>query len=263
MKLYHFPSPNPQKVHVAILELGLECELVPIDLTKGEQRQPAFLALNPCGRVPVLTDGDVTVWDSHAILAYLGDKAGKLWPTSPAGRASALQWLFFLSGHVSPSVTDLAFNRIAAKLLGLTPDEDAIARGEKRSAHYRHPRRSSREKQVDARRRLLTGRLRVWSGAERARKGALHLRRLPPRPGLPRRFPRATVMAGDPRASRCSSLVPYFSPARRSGRVPGCFGVIRDSFCASAGDQHCRFGPHWPFLLIAAPNSVVLSGEFA
>jgi len=131
MKLYHFPSPNPQKVHVALLELGLECELVPIDLTKGEQRQPAFLALNPCGRVPVLTDGDVTVWDSHAILAYLGDKAGKLWPTSPAGRAGALQWLFFLSGHVSPSVTDLAFNRIAAKLLGLTPDEDAIARGEK------------------------------------------------------------------------------------------------------------------------------------
>jgi glutathione S-transferase len=131
MKLYHFPSPNQQKVHVALLELGLECELVPIDLTKGEQRQPAFLALNPSGRVPVLTDGDVTVWDSHAILAYLGHKSGKLWPSTTAGRAAALQWLFFLSGHVSPSVTDLAFNRIAAKLLGLTPDEDAIARGEK------------------------------------------------------------------------------------------------------------------------------------
>jgi glutathione S-transferase len=130
MKLYHFPSPNPQKVHLAILELGLECELVPIDLTKGEQRKPEFLALNPCGRVPVLTDGDVTVSDSHAILAYLGDKTGKLWPGSAAGRASALQWLFFLSAHVSPPVTDLAFNRIAAKLLGLTPDEGAIARGE-------------------------------------------------------------------------------------------------------------------------------------
>jgi glutathione S-transferase len=136
MKLYHFPSPNPQKVHVALLELELECELVPIDLTKGEQRQPAFLALNPCGRVPVLIDGDVTVWDSHAILAYLGDKSGigdksgKLWPTSAKGRAGALQWLFFLSAHVSLPVTDLAFNRIAAKLLGLTPDEGAIARGE-------------------------------------------------------------------------------------------------------------------------------------
>ena len=131
MKLYHFPSPNPQKVHVAILELGLECELVPVDLTKGEQHQPAFLALNPYGRVPVLTDGDVTVFDSQAILSYLGEKTGKLWPSTAAGRAVALQWLFFLSGHLSPSVTDLAFNRIAAKVLGLTPDEDAIARGEK------------------------------------------------------------------------------------------------------------------------------------
>jgi glutathione S-transferase len=131
MKLYHFPSPNPQKVHVALLELGLECELISVDLTKGEQRRPEFLALNPFGAVPVLADGELTVWDSHAILTYLGDKAGKLWPASAAGRAKASQWLFFLSGHISPAVTDLAFNRIAAKLLGLTPDQDAIARGEK------------------------------------------------------------------------------------------------------------------------------------
>ena len=131
MKLYYFPSPNPQKVQFALLELGLECEIVPVDLTKGDQRKPDFLALNPCGRVPVLVDGDLTLWDSHAILAYLGDKTGKLWPTSPAGRANALRWLFFLSGHISPSATDLAFNRIAAKLLGLPPDEGAIARGEK------------------------------------------------------------------------------------------------------------------------------------
>jgi glutathione S-transferase len=131
MKLYYFPSPNPQKVRFALLELGLECEIVPVDLTKGEQRRPDFLALNPFGRVPVLTDGDLTLWESHAILAYLGDKTGKLWPTSVAGRADALRWLFFLSGHISPSATDLAFNRIAAKLLGLQADQDAIARGEK------------------------------------------------------------------------------------------------------------------------------------
>jgi glutathione S-transferase len=131
MKLYHFPSPNPQKVRFALFELGLDCEIVPVDLTKGEQRKPEFLALNPCGRVPVLTDGNVTLSESHAIVAYLGDKTGKLWPTSAAGRADALRWLFFLSSHLSPPTTDLAFNRIAAKLLGLQPDEDAIARGEK------------------------------------------------------------------------------------------------------------------------------------
>ena len=101
MKLYHFPSPNPQKVRFALLELGLDCEIVPVDLTKGEHRNREFLALNPYGRVPVLIDGDLTLWESHAILAYLGEKAGKMWPTSAAGRADALRWLFFLSGHVT------------------------------------------------------------------------------------------------------------------------------------------------------------------
>jgi glutathione S-transferase len=52
MKLYYFPSPNPQKVKFALLELGLECELVPVDLIEREQREAWFLALNPCGRVP-------------------------------------------------------------------------------------------------------------------------------------------------------------------------------------------------------------------
>lgn len=131
MKLYYFPSPNPQKVYFALKELGLEFEIVPVDLTKREQRKPEFLALNPFGRVPVLTDGDVTVWDSHAIVAYLGDKTGKLWPTSAGGRAGALKWLFFLAAHVSPPAVDLVFNRLAVKLAGLPGDEAAIARGEK------------------------------------------------------------------------------------------------------------------------------------
>jgi len=131
MKLYYFPSPNPQKVRFAQLELGIDCEMIPVDLTKREQRNAEFLALNPCGRVPVLVDGDLTLWESHAILGYLGDKTGKLWPTSPAGRADAMRWLFYLSTHVSPPATELAFNRIAVKLTGAPADEAAIARGEK------------------------------------------------------------------------------------------------------------------------------------
>ena len=71
------------------------------------------------------------LWESHAILAYLGEKAGKMWPTSAAGRADALRWLFFLSGHVTPPAAELARNRIAVKFIGGKPDEDAIARGEK------------------------------------------------------------------------------------------------------------------------------------
>jgi glutathione S-transferase len=131
MKLYHFPSPNPQKVYFALLELGLECEIVPIDLAKGENRKPDYLALNPNGRVPVLTDGDLTLWESHAILAYLGEKTGKMWPTSAARRADALRWLFFSSAHLSPPAVDLVRNRIVVKFLGGKPDEDAIARAEK------------------------------------------------------------------------------------------------------------------------------------
>ena len=131
MKLYYFPSPNPQKVKFAMLEIGLDCEMVPVDLTKGEQKSPEFLAINPFGRAPALVDGDLKLWESHAIIAYLGDKTGKKWPTTAAGRAEALKWLFFLSTHISPPATELAFNRIAVRLRGGTGDEAAIARGEK------------------------------------------------------------------------------------------------------------------------------------
>ncbi len=130
MKLYYFPSPNPQKVKFALLELGLDCETVPVDLSKQEQREPAFLALNPFGRVPVLVDGDLTLWESHAILAYLGEKTGRLWPATAAGRADALRCLFFLSGHITPPASELAL-RIRAKVLGIPADEATIARGEK------------------------------------------------------------------------------------------------------------------------------------
>ena len=131
MKLYYFPSPNPQKVRFALNELGIECETVPVDLLKREQKSPEFLALNPWGRVPVLVDGDLTLWESHAILAYLGEKTGQLWPTTPAGSADALRWLFFLASAISPPATELVFNRIAVKLSGGVPDESAIARGDK------------------------------------------------------------------------------------------------------------------------------------
>ena len=131
MKLYYFPSPNPQKVKFAILEIGVECETVPLDLVKGENRTPEYLAINPTGRVPALVDGDLKLWESHAIIAYLGDKTGKKWPGTTAGRADALRWLFYLSTHITPPTVDLVFNRIAVKLRGLPGDEAAIARGEK------------------------------------------------------------------------------------------------------------------------------------
>ena len=129
MQLYHFPSPNPQKVTFALLELGLDCEKIPVDLAKGGQKRPEFLAVNPAGRVPVLVDGTVKLTESHAILAYLGDKTGRLWPSSPGGRAEALQWLFYLSHHVMSPAGQVAL-RIRAKVLGIPVDEAVVAQGE-------------------------------------------------------------------------------------------------------------------------------------
>ena len=129
MKLYHFPSPNPQKVTFALLELGLDCEKIPVDLSKREQRDPAFLAVNPAGRVPVLVDGDLSLSESHAILSYLGETTGRLWPATAAGRAEALQWLFFLAQHILPLAAEVAL-RIRAKVLGIPVDEATVAHGE-------------------------------------------------------------------------------------------------------------------------------------
>ena len=72
----------------------------------------------------------MTLTESQAILAYLGDKTGRLWPASAAGRAQALQWLFFLSQHVMPAAGEVAL-RIRSRLSGVPADETAIARGEK------------------------------------------------------------------------------------------------------------------------------------
>jgi GSH-dependent disulfide-bond oxidoreductase len=130
VRLYHFPSPNPQKVTFALRELGLDCEIVPVDLFKGEQKAPAFLAVNPAGRVPVLVDDETELTESHAILAYLGDKTGRLWPSTVAGRAQALQWLFFLSQHIMPAAGEVTL-RIRAKAFGLSLDEAVVARGER------------------------------------------------------------------------------------------------------------------------------------
>ena len=130
MKLYHFPSPNPQKVTFALNELGIDCELVPVDLAKGEQKQPAFLAINPSGRVPVLVDGDATLTESHAILAYLGEKTGRLWPASAAGRAQALQWLFLCAQHIMPPTAEAALP-LRSRVSGVPFDEAVVARGQK------------------------------------------------------------------------------------------------------------------------------------
>lgn len=104
IKLYYHPSPNPAKVALFLEEAGLPYELVPIDTRKGEQHAPAFTALNPNAKTPVIVDGDATVFDSNAILLYLADKTGKFLPPegTSAARGQLLSWLMFVATGVGP-----------------------------------------------------------------------------------------------------------------------------------------------------------------
>ena len=87
-------SGNAYKVRLILELLGIEYEEVPVNLRTGENRAESFLALNPRGQVPTLVDGEVTVWDSQAILVYLARRYGQEWlPTDPVPMAEVMQWL--------------------------------------------------------------------------------------------------------------------------------------------------------------------------
>lgn len=103
--LYTSATPNGYKISIALEELALPYAVHPINLIGGEQKQPAFLAMNPNGRIPVLVDrdaGDFVVFESGAILLYLAEKTGKLMPSDPRGRSVVLQWLMFQMSGVGP-----------------------------------------------------------------------------------------------------------------------------------------------------------------
>jgi GST-like protein len=103
LKFYFNGAPNPNKVALFLEESGLPCELVPVDTRKGEQFKPDFLKVNPNGKVPAIDDDGVFVFDSNAILLYLGEKTGKFMPANtPANRAATLSWLMFVATGLGP-----------------------------------------------------------------------------------------------------------------------------------------------------------------
>lgn len=107
IRFYFHPTPNPAKVALLLEELGLPYEVVPVDSAKGEQHAPAFRAINPNGKLPAIVDDEgpdgreARVFDSSAILLYLGEKAGRFVGT-PADRPELLSWLFFISSGLGP-----------------------------------------------------------------------------------------------------------------------------------------------------------------
>ena len=103
IKFFFNNAPNPMKVALCLEETGLDYELLPVDTRKGEQFAPAFTALNPNAKVPVIVDGDATVFDSNAILLYLAEKSGRfLGGGTPAARGELLSWLMFVASGVGP-----------------------------------------------------------------------------------------------------------------------------------------------------------------
>jgi GST-like protein len=103
IKFYYSTAPNPMKVALCLEEMGLPYEAVPVDTRKGAQHKPEYLAVNPNAKVPAIVDGDVTMFDSNAIVLYLGEKTGKfLPPNTPAQRGPMLSWLMFVASGIGP-----------------------------------------------------------------------------------------------------------------------------------------------------------------
>jgi GST-like protein len=103
LKYYFNGAPNPNKVSLFLEETGLPVELIPVDTRKGEQFKPEFLKVNPNGKVPAIDDDGVFVFDSNAILLYLGEKTGKFMPPNdPKTRAQLLSWLLFIASGLGP-----------------------------------------------------------------------------------------------------------------------------------------------------------------
>ena len=104
IKFFYNNAPNPMKVALLLEELGLPYEAIAVDTRKGEQFAEAFLAVNPNAKVPAIVDGDVTIFDSNAILLYLAEREGQFVPTdlrSPA-RGQLLAWLMFVASGIGP-----------------------------------------------------------------------------------------------------------------------------------------------------------------
>lgn len=101
--LYTWSTPNGVKISIALEELGLPYEVVPIDITKDEQFAPDFLAISPNNKIPAIVDGDISLFESGAILLYLANRTGKLAP--PAGSVEyfrMMQWLMWQTAHFGP-----------------------------------------------------------------------------------------------------------------------------------------------------------------
>ncbi len=134
MRLHWFWSTNPQKVRLALEELGLDYDLVEVDLARGEHKQADYLALHPRGKVPALEIDGGVCWESNAALEYLGMREGRLWPSEPVGLTEALSLLHMESGAFQDQAGVYFYNRVVRPFAGKEGDPERVAQAAKKMA---------------------------------------------------------------------------------------------------------------------------------
>ena len=130
MKLYmNAMSPNVRRVRLTAAVLGMDLEEKKLDFTKGEHKNPEYLALNPNGAVPTLVDGDFVLTESRAIMQYLASKKPEsgLLPRDEKARADVVRWQFWDASHFAPHLSTLAFEKMLKAMMGMgDPDQRKV-----------------------------------------------------------------------------------------------------------------------------------------
>ena len=136
MKLHYAETLSPRKACAVARHLGSPVEFVPVDLAKGEQRSAAYLAVNPNGKVPTLTDGDTSLWEANAIMCHLALRAGSdLWPREAERQIEVVRWLSWDASHFTRHAGSLYFEHIIKRRFGIgAPDPAAV---EEATGHFR------------------------------------------------------------------------------------------------------------------------------
>src|SRR3984893_15498489 len=108
IELHTWNTPNGRKISVALEEMGLPYRVKPVNIGKGEQFAPAFVKISPKSKIPAIVDPEgpegaaISIFESGAILIYLGEKTGKFWPTDLRRQVPVLEWLMWQTGGFGP-----------------------------------------------------------------------------------------------------------------------------------------------------------------
>jgi GST-like protein len=120
IQLYYWPTPNGWKISIMLEECGLPYEVIPVNIARGEQFKPDFLTISPNNKIPAIVDPEgpdgqpISIFESGAILQYLGRKTGLFYPASERGRVEVDQWLFWQMGGLGPMAGQAHHFRIYA-----------------------------------------------------------------------------------------------------------------------------------------------------